>query len=145
MQSIGVSTHNVMKIPRLFVPAKDLENKIHELIKKPKSRNPEKSSYNKFDCRVIYNRAKEIAENLGKLDLTFCVYNFENENIVIEYATRWGRGKTHLRIDVKDKHSFPIVFESIHYKNSKRQKVSTYTLGEWERDLERLYKKAQQK
>ena len=129
-----------MKIPKVFVPEKDLEKKVHELTKKPKSQNPKKSGYSKLDCRVIYNRAKEIAENIGKLDLAFCVYNFEDEKISIEYATNWGRGKTHLRIDIKENGSFPTVFEAVQYEKSKKQTILAYAPGKWQDHLKEVDK-----
>lgn len=138
-----------MRIPQIFIPEKNLEKKVCELVKRSKNQTfkdiPE-SGYNKLDCRIIYNRAKEVAEKLGQLDIPFAIYNFEDKKtgMVIEYAPHWGHA-THLRIDVKDKHSSPIVFESVQYKKSKRQKVLAYIPGGWQDRLEKLYKKTQQK
>jgi len=134
-----------MKIPNVFMPEKDLENKIGELNKKNKnlsSKSAKKLNYNQFDCRVIYNRAKKIAENLGELDIPFTIYNFEDEKtgMMIEYAPHWGRA-SHVRIDIKEKNSFPIVFEAVQYKDSKRQKVSKYVPGEWQDRLREIGKK----
>lgn len=137
-----------MKIPEVFIPEKNLENKIRELGKKPKNRNPKDTSkpgYNKLNSGIIYNQAKEIAEKLGELDLPFTIYNFVDKKtgMTIEYASHWGRGKTHLRIDVRDKHSFPIVFEAVQYINSKKQKILMYIPGEWQDHLREIYKKVQ--
>lgn len=137
-----------MKIPQTFIPEKDLENKIRELIKKPKSHYPKEvpeSGYNKLSHKIIYYQAKEVAEKLGELDIPFTIYNFVDKKtgMTIEYATHCDRGTTHLRIDIRDKHSFPIVFESVQYKQSKRQKVRIHIPGEWQDRLKELYKEVE--
>lgn len=141
-----------MKIPKVFIPDKDLEDKIRELVKRPKNQTSKDipAGYNKRDCKIIYNRAKEVVEKLGKLDSSSSVYSFEDQKtgIIIEYDPRWIKNQTtHLNILTKNCSptviKYNIVFESAQHNISKQQEISLYVPGGWQDRLERLYQKAQ--
>lgn len=143
-----------MKIPTIFVPEKDLEEKIRELVKKPKNQNSKDipgPDYNKLDCRIIYNQAKKIAEKLGRLDSISSVYIFKDKKtgVIIEYDPRWVENQTtYLNIITKNCSpniiKYNMVFEAVQHNISKRQEISWYFPGEWQDHLKQLYKKAQQ-
>ncbi len=140
-----------MRIPTIFVPEKDLEEKIRELVKKPRNTG---TDYKNLTSEMIYNQATEITEKLGKLDSISSVYAFEDKKtgMTIRYDPRWGNGETSLRIYIKKGHEkSDLVFDAVWYVFSeesipRRRKISVmHTPGVWQNSLEQLYVKAQQK
>ncbi|MDP2907397.1 MAG: hypothetical protein Q8O03_05645 [Nanoarchaeota archaeon] len=123
-----------MKIPKIFIPEKDLEKKVDELTKKPTKLHPKDLTGPEFYISV---KSKEITQRLGKKNTDLCGYVFNDKEtaLKIEYYPS---------IQVCDLQMISVgykgekVFESAK-RGELEEEILTYTPGAWERELEKIY------
>lgn len=143
-----------MKIPRTFIPEKDLEKKTHELIQDQKTIPPEDltDEYKVLSTEEIVLNSKTIAQKLGILyadkNWKHC-YIFKNKEskLIIEYNLAAGQYHDLHSLIIKCKKGWlkkETVFKSLGYEDPK-ERICTYTPGEWEQSLNQFYMLAQQK
>lgn len=137
-----------MKIPKTFIPKKNLDNKIFELAKGAKNHPLEDTTknYNELDLRIAYNEAIEVAETLGELDSISSAYTYEDKKtgMIIEYHPWYHDQTTHLRIYKPHEYSFSIVFKANQGYTGIKE-VLQHIPGKWQERLKELYQMTQQK
>jgi len=123
-----------MKIPEIFLPEKNLENKVGELTKKPVELHSKDVTEQEF---YISNVSKEVAQRLGKKITELCGYIFNDKEtgLKVEYYPP---------IDISDTQLISVGYKGKEmFESAKRgeleEKIITYIPGKWERKLEEIY------
>lgn len=134
-----------MKVPKTFIPDKDLENKVYNL---------KEESYRiichkdeelaKLSTKEIFEKSRYLAQECGHFRLKL-VFKSKQNSLIIKYTphlppwTSTERIKMYLNKGFFKKEK---VFEYfIDYSQCYGDKLLKYAPGNWENDLEKLYKK----
>ena len=131
-----------MKIPKTFIPEKDFENKILNLIKGYKILHNEEvyDVISKEEAEVYYMicMAEEVVKKLGN----YCSagdYNFKDKENKLIIKQQFSKGLLELYLK-KGLFRKEKVLEFSQYPKL----TPFYALGEWKKDLEKLYATATQ-
>lgn len=130
-----------MRIPQIFIPEKNLEKKICDLTKSPKTlRHEEPVSHSVHDT---INKAEKVAEKLGRFRMENYFFKDKETKLIIRYTPPcWpetlGKIKVYLKKGLFKKEKI------LEYSKNNKDPFPIYSPGEWEEDLEKLYIKAQQ-
>ncbi len=133
-----------MKLPKSFKPKKDLDAKIEELIDGPKIINKDSEE---ISLRSLILKLRDIAVFKGALTVPnndkWCmdyVFKDYDSGLVIEYYWEGEASINDIFLrDISVTFEDKTVFNSVKYKTT-RPSILTYLPGDWETEVERIYK-----
>lgn len=128
-----------MKIPQTFLPDKDLEDKICDLTKGRKQLQHEEPI--NTSIQDIVRMGERVAEKFGKFGMESYKFKDKETRLIIKYRTGcWPKTLGKLKVYLKK--SFFKKEKVFEFSKDYKEPLLAYSPGEWEKDLENLYKKA---
>jgi hypothetical protein len=128
-----------MKIPEIFRPEKNLENKTNELTKGYKPLKREEPI--NMSVQDIVRIGERVAEKFGKFGMESYKFKDKETNLKIKYTPGcWPETLGSLKVYLKK--SFFKKEKVFEFSRDYKEPLLAYFPGEWEKDLEKLYSKA---
>lgn len=128
-----------MKIPNIFIPEKNLEEKTNDLTKGYKQIQHEEPI--NMSIQDLVRIGERVAEKFGKFGMESYKFKDKETNLKIKYTPGcWPETMGSLRIYLKK--SFFKKEKVFEFSRDHIEPLRFYLSGDWEKDLEKLYSKA---